>query len=196
MLLSVHVPGDAPSGRSPFAYMAFVLACLIASWSTKVFFFPTCQVRIVRFYKSCPLLLLLLLLLLLVLLFASSSPSSSPALCCRAQWASPDLSRELEREWAAQDLNGGAREWSGHRRTSTGKLPSGVGSAGPRPGSLRAGRAVPQPPEIMPEDMSERMSLAGHFEYFLFFCVCQGSSCDSRLPCFPLWFLLPYHRLG
>ena len=29
VLLSVHVPGDAPSGRSPIAYIAFVLACIL-----------------------------------------------------------------------------------------------------------------------------------------------------------------------
>ena len=84
----------------------------------KYYFFPTCQVRVVRFYKSCP-----------------SSPSSSscprpPPLCrhlchhlrqlyvarCRSQWAAPDL---------------------------RGELPSGVGSAGPHPGSAQAERAAP-----------------------------------------------------
>ena len=46
--------------------------------------FPTCQVRVVRFYER--LLLLLLLLLLLVLLLLASS---------RSHWASPDLNRQL-----------------------------------------------------------------------------------------------------
>jgi len=29
VLISVHVPGDAPPGRSPLAYMAFILACMV-----------------------------------------------------------------------------------------------------------------------------------------------------------------------
>ena len=41
----------------------------------------------------------------------------------------------------------GARERSGQRRTSTGELPSGVGSAGPQP-----------PEKKLPEDMSERVA--------------------------------------
>ena len=43
-------------------------------------FFPTCQVRVVRFYVSCLLVLLLLLLLLLLLVLLSSSSSSSSSL--------------------------------------------------------------------------------------------------------------------
>ena len=42
-------------------------------------FFPTCQVRVVRFYVSCLVLLVLLLLLLVLLLSLSSSSSCSTA---------------------------------------------------------------------------------------------------------------------
>ena len=91
-----------------------------------VFFFPTCQVRVVRFYHSCsppPRLAILLLLLLLLLrqhllhhlclhfhvhcCLANSSPSSSPT-----------------------------SELSVHRWTSTWDLPSSVGTAGPQPGTF------------------------------------------------------------
>ena len=57
----------------------------------------------------------------------SSRLSSSPVARCRSQSARPDLNREL----------------SGQRRTSPGELPSGVGSAGPHPGSSRAEWAAP-----------------------------------------------------
>ena len=97
-------------------------------------FFPTCQVRVVRFYKSCPRLLLRVVLLFAVIfavIFAS----------CMLQWAAPALNRKLQSagpqrgapdcsgqrrastgssraEWAAPDLNRGAPERSGQRRTS------------------------------------------------------------------------------
>ena len=96
------------------------------------FFFPTCQVRVVRFYQSCSQLALLLRLLFLVLLrllflllqfllhhlclhfhvhfrLANSSPSSSPT-----------------------------SELSVHRWTSTWDLPSSVCTAGPQPGTFPA----------------------------------------------------------
>ena len=90
-------------------------------------FFPTCQVRVVRFYHSCspPRLAILLLLLLLLLrqhllhhlclhfhvhcCLANSSPSSSPT-----------------------------SELSVHRWTSTWDLPSSVCTAGPQPGTFPA----------------------------------------------------------
>ena len=85
--------------------------------------FPTCQVRVVRFYQSCspPRLAILLLLLRQHLLhhlclhfhvhccLANSSPSSSPT-----------------------------SELSVHRWTSTWDLPSSVGTAGPQPGTCPA----------------------------------------------------------
>ena len=98
--------------------------------------FPTCQVRVVRFYQSCspppPRLAILLLLLLLLrqhllhhlclhfhvhCCLANSSPSSSPT-----------------------------SELSVHRWTSTWGLPSSVRTAGPQPGTCRSvGTAGPQP---------------------------------------------------
>ena len=90
--------------------------------------FPTCQVRVVRFYHSCsppPRLAILLLLLPLLLrqhllhhlclhfhvhcCLANSSPSSLPT-----------------------------SELSVHRWTSTWDLPSSVGTAGPQPGTFPA----------------------------------------------------------
>ena len=91
-------------------------------------FFPTCQVRVVRFYQSCspppPRLAILLLLLLLLCqhllhhlclhfhvhcCLANSSPSSSPT-----------------------------SELSVHRWTATWDLPSSVDTAGPQPGTFPA----------------------------------------------------------
>ena len=46
-------------------------------------------------------------------------------------------------QWAAPDLNRGALEWTGQRRTSPGELWSGLGNAGPHPGSSRAEWAAP-----------------------------------------------------
>ena len=128
--------------------------------------FPTCQVRVVRFYQSC----------------SSSPPPRSPPpplppLPCslppcqlfaklfanfRTQW--PLLNRwtstwdlpssvstagpqpgTLRAQWARLDLNLGPAELSEHRWTSTWDLPSSVSSAGP------------QRPDRMPEDMPDRM---------------------------------------
>ena len=143
-------------------------------------FFPTCQVRVVRFYVWCPSSFLprsfffrsfLPSSFLFFLLFASSSsssqtssPSSSPDVA-RCQHGPPDCSGQRRTsigssrlQWAAPDLNSG--------------LQIAVGSAGPQPGSSGAdwatpdlgdlpsgvGSAGPQLPEDMSEDVSERMS--------------------------------------
>ena len=107
----------------------FFWICLVVVW-----LFPTCQVRVVRFYKSCPFLLLLLLVLLFASFSPSSSPASSAALCCRAQRAAPDLNCKLQSALGITGPRQGAPK--GQRRTSTGELLSGVRSAGPRPGSI------------------------------------------------------------
>ena len=130
------------------------------------YLFPTCQVRVVRFYQSCsppsppppppPL----------------SPPPVSPRPClhqlprplppCQlfanlfanfcAQWALLDLNCKVlsavgtagpqpgtfRAQWAPLDLNLGPSERSGHRWTSTWDLPSSVGTAGPQPGTFRA----------------------------------------------------------
>ena len=107
-------------------------------------FFPTCQVRVVRFYQSC------------------SSPSSSPPLpppspppplpplpCSlppcqlfanfRTQWALLlDLNCNLWAHWTPLDLNLGPSELSEHRWTSNWDRPSSVSTAGPQPGTPRA----------------------------------------------------------
>ena len=133
----------------------FIIYCI---WIE--FLFPTCQVRVVRFYHSCSpprlaVLLLLLLLLLLVLLqflldhvcinfhlnfrLANSSPSSSPTSQLSAhRWTSTwDLPSSVCTA-APLDLNLGPAQLSVHRWTSTWDLPSSVWSAGPQPGACPA----------------------------------------------------------
>ena len=123
--------------------------------------FPTCQVRVVRFYQSCsspspppppPR--------------APPSPPPVPPLPCslppcqlfaklfanfRTQWALLDLNCKglsalgtagpqpgtFRAQWAPLDLNLGPSELSEHRWTSTWD-PSSVSTAGPQPGTLRA----------------------------------------------------------
>ena len=68
---------------------AFVYIC--CHWFYVRVWFPTCQVRVVRFYVSC-----LLLLLLLLLLSLSSSSSCSTA-TRDPQCSLPDLNREYPR---------------------------------------------------------------------------------------------------
>ena len=144
-------------------------------------FFPTCQVRVVRFYQSCsphppppppPL-----------------PPPVSPRPClhplpcplppCQlfdnlfanfcAQWALLELNCRLpiwvgtagpqpgtfRAQWAPLDLNLGPSKLSGHRWTSTWNLQSSVGTAGPQPGTFRA--------QWAPLDLNLRPSeLSGH----------------------------------
>ena len=92
------------------------------------YFFPTCQVRVVRFYVCCPSfffflllpsffrLLRLVLADILAVLFARCRQMSTWT--SRVQWAAPDLNSELQ---------------------------IAVGSAGPQPGSSGAGNAGPHP---------------------------------------------------
>ena len=106
---------------------------------TITMFFPTCQVRIVRFYHSCSspppprlailllfflLLVLLLLLLLLLRLFLFGHVCNNFHLNFRLanSWPSSLPTSQL----------------SVHRWTSTWDLPSSVCTAGPQPGTFRA----------------------------------------------------------
>ena len=102
--------------------------------------FPTCQVRVVRFYQNCcppppplppppPHLLLLRLLLAVQIPVGTAAPPPrapdpsghcrTPTASCRSQWAQPDLHRELQIPVALPDPN---RE-----------LHIAVGTAGPQP---------------------------------------------------------------
>ena len=138
------------------------------TWKQNIFFFPTCQVRVVRFYQSAlpprprppprhpPPPPRLAVLFLLVLLLASSSsfsstmsaststctsalPTLGPALC---QLSSPTLCAKLFANFPAQcaplDLNLGPSQLSVHRWTSTWDLSSSVCTAGPKPGTCPA----------------------------------------------------------
>ena len=65
------------NSKKPILGPCFVGIQLFISFSFYLLLFPTCQVRVVRFYVSC-----LLVLLLLLLLSSSSSSSSSSLLNC------------------------------------------------------------------------------------------------------------------
>ena len=103
-------------------------------------FFPTCQVRVVRFYQSCspppppP---------------PPSPPPPPPPVSprpCLHQLPPPlppcQLFAKLFANFPAQcallDLNLGPSQLSAHRWTSTWDLPSSVRTAGPQPGTFRA----------------------------------------------------------
>ena len=93
--------------------------------------FPTCQVSVVRLYyirAAWPAA------------SSSSSASSSSAVCCNGQ---PRISTASCRSQWAAGPQPGSQDYNGQRRTSTGELASGVGSAGPHPGSSRAEWAAP-----------------------------------------------------
>ena len=78
---------------SPHTFVSFVRLL----WAVAVgIVFPTCQVRVVRFYVSCLLLLLLLVLLLLFLIFSTTIHASVP---CRTSTAS------IHAQCSLQDLN-------------------------------------------------------------------------------------------
>ena len=117
--------------------------------SIYIYLFPTCQVRVVRFYQSCsppPRLAVLLLLLVLLLQFllnhvcinfhlhfrlANSWPSSLPTLFAK-------LFANFPAQCAPLDLTLGPAQLSVHCWTSTGDLPSSVCTAGPHPGTCPA----------------------------------------------------------
>ena len=143
-------------------------------------FFPTCQVRVVRFYQSaCPPPPPRLAVLLALLLASASSTSTSalPTLPTRRQALRqlPSSVRTAGRQPAScpaqcapLDLNLRAAQLSVHRWTSTCELPSSVGTAGPQPGTCPAQcapldlpssvcTAGPQQPDRMPEDMPDKM---------------------------------------
>ena len=131
----------------------------LSYWCVFFLFFPSCQVRVVRFYQSCsspppPRLALLFLLLFLLLVLLRLLVRLLPLLfhfhvhCCLAN-SSPSSSPTSElgvHRCAPLDLNLGPSQLSVHRWTSTWDLPSSVCTAGH------------QRPDRMPEEMPDRMS--------------------------------------
>ena len=120
-------------------------------------FFPTCQVRVVRFYQS--------------LFFSSSSsflppPPSPPPRPPPLLPPLPPLPRPLlpcqllaklfanfGAQCALLDLNLGPSQLSAHRWTSTWDLPSSVRTAGPQPGTCRA-QCAPLGLNLGPSELS------------------------------------------
>ena len=75
----------SPQRRAIFQHLNF------EKWSETLSFFPTCQVRVVRFYVSLVLLLLLLLLCVLLLVVVLSALKRQPP--CPVFPAGPALQR-------------------------------------------------------------------------------------------------------
>ena len=139
-------------------------------------FFPTCQVRVVRFYQSCSprlaVLLVLVLLLLVLRLLLLPPPPVSPRSCLHQlppQLPPCQLFAKLFANFPAQcaplDLNLGPNQLSVHRWTSTWDLDLNLG-----PSQLSVHRwastwdlpsfactAGPQRPDRIPEDMPDRV---------------------------------------
>ena len=124
-------------------------------------FFPTCQVRVVRFYQSaCPpppppspppppprlaVLLALLLACLFHLHFRLAPPPRPPCQPCQLV---AKLFANFPAQCALLDVNLRAAQLSVHRWTSTGDLPSSVCTAGPQPGTC------PGPAQCAPLDFN------------------------------------------
>ena len=77
--------------QAPLEFLVIRLSSGHSIWTTSnnICFFPTCQVRVVRFYVSCVPLLFLLLLLLLVSVLCRTSSAIVPVHC-----SVPDLNRD------------------------------------------------------------------------------------------------------
>ena len=100
-------------------------------------FFPTCQVRVVRFYQRAVLLLLLRLLTRRLLLAVqipvgtAGPPPRAPdpsghcrtsTASSRSQWALPDLNRDFQIAVGTAGPQLRLPDRSGHCRTSTGRM--------------------------------------------------------------------------
>ena len=121
-------------------------------------FFPTCQVRVVRFYQSCslpPRLALLFLLLLLRLLrqFLLDHVCINFQLFAKFFANFPAQPRTFPAQCAPLDLNLGPSELSVHRWTSTWDVPSSVCTAGPQPGTFPA-QCAPLDLNLGPSELS------------------------------------------
>ena len=152
----------------------------IALWN--ILYFPTCQVRVVRFYQSCsspppppssstsssppppaspppplpPLPCPLPPCQLFAKLFANFC-TQWPLLdlnCKGPHWAPLDLNLGPSAQWAPLDLHLPS-ELSEHCWTSTARTPpSAVGTAGPQPGTFRA-QWAPLDLNLGPSELSE-----------------------------------------
>ena len=141
-----------------FMFLASIacFAPIIGQMTGLQYFFPTCQVRVVRFYVSCP---------------APSSPSPSPRRTSSAsswsQWSSPDLIcqfclavvvagphlRALDRSgrprttsassWSQWAFNRRESAHCGPRRKTTGEIRRAVSLAGLQPARFGAPWASP-----------------------------------------------------
>ena len=121
------------------------LMAIVFLWGTH--FFPTCQVRVVRFYQSCSSPL------------SSPPPSPPPPLpplpCSRPPCQLfAKLFANFRTQWAQLDLNLGPSELSEHRWTSTWDRPSSVSTAGLQPGTVRA-QWAPLDLNLGPSELSE-----------------------------------------
>ena len=93
------------------------------------------------FFFSFLLLFLLVFADILAVLFARCRQMSTWT--SRLQWAAPDLNSELQIAVGSAGPQQRAPDCSAQRRTSTGELWSGLGHAGPHPGTSRAEWAAP-----------------------------------------------------
>ena len=105
-------------------------------------FFPTCQVRVLRFYQSCSspprLAVLLLLLLLLLLRLRLLLKFLLDHVCINFHLHFRPQHGTCPAQCAPLDLNLGPAQLSVHRWTSTWDLPSSVCTAGPQTGACPA----------------------------------------------------------
>ena len=146
-------------------------------------FFPTCQVRVVRFYVCSPL----------PPLHPpssshpppcsspTSSPSSSPDFNMDLQiavWAAPDLNNELQIAVGSAGPQPRAPDCSGQRRTSTGGPWSGLGNAGPQPGGSGADWATPDLTRGPPKRSGQRRASAAR--WYVRSCVRNMSEKNVR----------------
>ena len=125
------------------------MVCLVVTPEFVVFCsFPTCQVRVVRFYQSAlpprprppprppPPRLAVLFLLVLLLASSSSFSSTMSASTSTCTSALPTLRQALCQLSSPSSLP--TSQLSVHRWTSTWDLPSSVCTAGPQPGTFPA----------------------------------------------------------
>ena len=154
------------SWRHPTPVVSIDIFCFLP-FPTSNKYFPTCQVRVVRFYVCCPSFFFFLLLPSFFRLFLLVFADILAVLFARCQHGPPDCSGQRRTstassrlQWAAPDLNRRALERTGQRRTSPGELWSGLGNAGPQPGGSGADWATPDLTRGPPERSGQRRTSA------------------------------------